>query len=345
MSREWPGGLIRSTPITPTGPFQDGTAPGVWTLDQMTYWLKQGLWPIAGNQAIGVFAGGLTTVYQNVIQYVNIGTLGNSIDFGDLTINLGELAACSSSIRSVFAGGTQTGGSTNQTNVIDYKNFSSSGNTFSFGNLTVARRSLGSASNETRGLFAGGDVSYAVNNIIDYITIATTGNATDFGDLTVARNGVSGCGSKTRCIFGGGNNGSAQVNVIDYVEISTTGNASDFGDLTVSRRQTASFSSDTRGIFAGGSTGTRSNVIDYVNITSAGNAIDFGDMLTPTDTLSGLSSKIRGLMAGGASTVSPSGTNVISYLTISSTGNAVDFGDLLSATQYLAGCSNAHGGF
>ncbi|NCX94319.1 MAG: hypothetical protein EBX40_06565, partial [Gammaproteobacteria bacterium] len=49
MSQQWPGGLIRPTPVTPTGPYQDGTAPGVWTLDQMNYWLKQGLWPIAGN--------------------------------------------------------------------------------------------------------------------------------------------------------------------------------------------------------------------------------------------------------------------------------------------------------
>jgi len=49
MSREWPGGLIRKTPVTPTGPLNSGAAPGVWTLDQMNYWLKQNLWPIAGN--------------------------------------------------------------------------------------------------------------------------------------------------------------------------------------------------------------------------------------------------------------------------------------------------------
>ena len=49
MSREWPAGIIRKTPVTPTGPLASGTAPGVWTLDQMNYWLKQGLWPIAGN--------------------------------------------------------------------------------------------------------------------------------------------------------------------------------------------------------------------------------------------------------------------------------------------------------
>ena len=49
MSDRWPGGIVRATPVTPTGPFQNGTAPGMWTLDQANYWIKQGLWPIAGN--------------------------------------------------------------------------------------------------------------------------------------------------------------------------------------------------------------------------------------------------------------------------------------------------------
>jgi hypothetical protein len=49
MSRKWAGGLIRPTPITPTGPLAAGTAPGIWTIDQVAYWLRQGVWPIAGN--------------------------------------------------------------------------------------------------------------------------------------------------------------------------------------------------------------------------------------------------------------------------------------------------------
>jgi hypothetical protein len=49
MSRRWTGGIVRPTPITPTGPLGFGTAPGVWTIDQVAYWLRQGVWPIAGN--------------------------------------------------------------------------------------------------------------------------------------------------------------------------------------------------------------------------------------------------------------------------------------------------------
>jgi hypothetical protein len=48
MSKKWPGGIITPTPATPTGPYQDGTAKGIWTISQMAYWVKQGLWPTAG---------------------------------------------------------------------------------------------------------------------------------------------------------------------------------------------------------------------------------------------------------------------------------------------------------
>jgi hypothetical protein len=51
MSNRWPGGLIRKTPVTPAGPFQNGAATGVWTLAEASFWTKQGLWPIAGNLA------------------------------------------------------------------------------------------------------------------------------------------------------------------------------------------------------------------------------------------------------------------------------------------------------
>jgi hypothetical protein len=49
MSNNFPGGLIRKTPVTPAGPLQNGAAPGIWTLAEASYWVKQGLWPIAGN--------------------------------------------------------------------------------------------------------------------------------------------------------------------------------------------------------------------------------------------------------------------------------------------------------
>lgn len=45
MSDRWPGGIISKTPVIPTGPSDTGSAPGIWTMDQASYWIKQGLWP------------------------------------------------------------------------------------------------------------------------------------------------------------------------------------------------------------------------------------------------------------------------------------------------------------
>jgi len=48
MSKQYPGGLITKTPVTPTGPYQNGTASGVWTLNQQAKYQQQGIWPTAG---------------------------------------------------------------------------------------------------------------------------------------------------------------------------------------------------------------------------------------------------------------------------------------------------------
>ena len=49
MSKQYPGGLITKTPVTPSGPYETSTASGIWTLDQQAYWQKLGQWPTAGN--------------------------------------------------------------------------------------------------------------------------------------------------------------------------------------------------------------------------------------------------------------------------------------------------------
>lgn len=50
MSR-WPGRLITRNPVTPGGSAPNASAPGIWTLPEMAYWKKQGLWPDASADA------------------------------------------------------------------------------------------------------------------------------------------------------------------------------------------------------------------------------------------------------------------------------------------------------
>ena len=335
MSQRWPGGLIKPTPITPTGPYQDGSASGVWTLDQMEYWLQQGLWPIAGNAApVGLFSGGAVGAgYSNVIDYILIATAGNATDFGDLTQARSALGSCASTTRACAAGGEQTGGS--KVGTIDYVTIATKGNATNFGSLTTNNNyGVAGCNSSTRGLFGGGLTTWP-SNVIEYITIASTGNATDFGDLTRTTYTSGACSSPTRGLFGGGFSASS-VNVVDYVTIASTGNATDFGDLTVARYGLEGASNTTRALFAGGAD---TNVIDYVTIASTGNATDFGDLTFTTSFGggSGASSIARAVFMGGT-------TNTTCYVTISSTGNAVSFGQLSVTRQDLTACSSNNGG-
>jgi alpha-tubulin suppressor-like RCC1 family protein len=57
MSERYPGGLIRKTPPTVTGPTdgEGGSAPGIWTLEEVAYYEKEGGWPkpIAAKSIFG----------------------------------------------------------------------------------------------------------------------------------------------------------------------------------------------------------------------------------------------------------------------------------------------------
>ena len=333
----WNAGIIRPVAVAPAGPFQDGAASGVWTLDQATFWTKQGLWPTAGNvQPIGLFGGGSGL---NVINKIIISTTGNATDFGDLTTTRTGLGACASSVRGVWAG-SEVGGT--RSNIIDYVTFATAGNALDFGDLLATRYALSGCSNSTRGIFNGGYEASDVNKI-EYITIASTGDATDFGDLLSTYYGTASFASPTRGIIAGGESNNAsppgESNVIQYITIATTGNATDFGDLTQKTGATSGCSSATRGlVFGGKNAGAPVNVIEYITIASLGNATDFGDLLTAQRDAAACSSSTRGVYGGGDS------SNVIQYVTIATTGNSTDFGDLQGIARSLAACSNVHGG-
>jgi hypothetical protein len=352
--KDWNAGIIRPVAVAPTGPFDDGVASGVWTMDEAAYWTKQGLWPTAGNVApIGLFGGNGSGFGQtNQIERIVIATTGNSTDFGDLTAVRYQLGACSSSTRAVFAGGIDSVLSS----VIDYVTFATAGNAANFGNLLASKSEIDGCSSSTRGVFAGGQVGTGGTNtpinVIEYVTIATTGNGTDFGDIAVITRSVSACSSSTRGVFANGQQQSYSeyTNTISYVTIATTGNATDFGDTTALYGGGASCSNSTRGLIGagGGNGGVFINTIEYITIASTGNATDFGDLLNVVASYAACSSPTRGVFGGGSIYDYGSGGttyyNVIQFVTIASTGNATDFGDLTTTFAQGSACSSAHGG-
>jgi hypothetical protein len=333
MTKRYLGNIITQNPTAPAGPYESDAAPGVWSLAEALAYQKAGLWPIPGNSATIAFSsGGSTGSRTATIEKIIIETTGNSTDYGDLSIARNALGALSSSTRSVHAGGkADTGGGSTDRNEIDYIAFAGGGTASDFGDLTVAREEPAGTSNETRGLFAGGNVGGTQQNVIDYITIASTGNASDFGDLTRIVRRAGAAASSTRAVFAGG----LSQNVIDYVTIGSTGNATDFGDMTTSGSlQGGGASSGTRAVFMGVNGG---NTMEYITIASTGNSTDFGDLVVGRRG-SNTSSLVRGVMMGGG------GTNHIDYITIATIGNASDFGDLLTGVSENDNCSSGHGG-
>ena len=49
MSKQYPGGIVSKTAVTPSGPYETSTASGIWTLDQQMAYAKQDNWPTAGR--------------------------------------------------------------------------------------------------------------------------------------------------------------------------------------------------------------------------------------------------------------------------------------------------------
>ena len=287
----------------------------------------------------GVLYGGGDPGRDDVIQYINIDTTGNAIDFGNAAAgDIWGSGGVGSRTRGVFWAGE------NQFTKLDYITFASTGNATSFGSGSSNNGGSG-VNNSTRGVFGIGG-----SNTLEYITIASTGNALDFGDLTTtAATRTAPMNSPTRGVLAGGYGPSPYPHpgTIDYITTSTLGNAADFGDMNTTVSGAAGASNAVRGVMMNGYTFPSPaivyyNDIQYITLATLGNAVDFGDMTDSVSLGAGASSPTRAVKMGGNK--APGDVDVIDYIQIMTTGNALDFGDLLSVRRGAAAASNGNGG-
>ena len=104
------------------------------------------------NSTRGVFACGTTPtspagIGSNIMEYITISTLGNAIDFGDLSDTRRSKGAMCSPTRGVFVGGADPG-----SNIMEYITITSTGNAIDFGDLDRNAESPGALSNAHGGL-------------------------------------------------------------------------------------------------------------------------------------------------------------------------------------------------
>jgi len=61
--KDWPGGVVTDIPVEPSGNYEDSAASGVWTLDQVSDYVKQDLWPTPGNIDPAKYVEGVFSTY------------------------------------------------------------------------------------------------------------------------------------------------------------------------------------------------------------------------------------------------------------------------------------------
>lgn len=306
----------------------------------------------------GVIAGGYPGTNTNndvgpklsSMEYITISTTGNFTSFGNLS-TAKDGSGFSSSTRALF-----TDNATSPQ--VEYITIATTGNGTTFGSLinNAYGISTSGASNETRGVIAGGYFNpgaEVMSNKMDYFTIASTGNSVAFGTLVLPRYSMAGMSSPTRGIFCSGNfnfsSGAGPCSEIEYITIASTGNATAFGDVTNDRDNSACASSNTRGLIATGMLdgSNISSEIDYITIASTGNGTNFGNMSSTRRSQTGLSSSIRAVFTVGNTGQGPyyrPPTGNAEYVTIATTGNSTNFGALITQRVQTAGATSGHGG-
>jgi len=293
----------------------------------------------------GIFAGGDPSRTTNM-DYINISTTGNSIDFGDYPISngTGTRGIVASNTRG-FIGGGESPSAGDSHNVIGKFEFASTGSAIDFANLSWTSKGGAGLSNATRGIMTRGmGAPSLARNEIDFFTMASQQDSADFGDVQSGATYL-GCGtaSPTRGIIVCGRDTGGQANIIEYITISTTGNAADFGDAVVTDNAVAGCvaGNATRGVFAGGGD-SATPVVSYITYATLGNTTKFGDLHTGNGYQAPASDRITLVTGGGTSPSNP--TNRMDAVNISAGGTSTDFGDLTVSKTTMSGSSNAHGG-
>jgi len=314
-------------------------------------------WKTVNSYARGGAAGrcvmfGGTFDYPNTdtaksIDFVNINTLGNAQNFGDLTAARAQTSACASATRGLCMGSNYP-----TSNIIEYVTIAAGGNSSDFGDCNRdVQYGGGGFSSSTRGFIVGGwDTTPSPGgNIdkIDYVEISTLGNMQNFGDLTnnASRYGPAFSSPVRGFYVDGSGSPRKEINVWT---MASQGNSIDWGDATDSPAQLGGSSNSVRGVYLVNGDDGVMTTIDQVSLSSLGNAIYFGDLgrSTGADIATG-STQTRAIFAGGFA--SPALTNMtnIDYVTIMTAGNAQDFGELIgkgAGKSLFRGCSDSHGG-
>ena len=296
-----------------------------------------------------IYQGYQPSYYPDMIDFLQITTLGNTQHFGDQNGGVArDRHGCGSDTRGVFGAGIHPNGG--RYDAIEYVTLQSQGNGIDFGDLTQGQGHGATCSSSTRGLIGGG-YQPSLNNTVNYVQIQTLGDALDFGDLFLAT-GYGGSGaSPTRAIFCGGSYNAPNDLASERTEFFTfasKGNGTDFGGLTNGRFRPTSCGANLSVFTFGSNAGNSGQVrgIDQTDTNSLGNSINFGDLAYDFAMGFAAGNNTRVVVGGGqGGGTSPAFQQPnIQFITIATSGNSVDFGEMTLPTVFCNATSDSHGG-
>jgi hypothetical protein len=245
---------------------------------------------------------------------------------GPLSLARNSLAAASNFTDGWFGGGG--GGSTGVgVSTVDRITYATDTATASVrGPLSLARRQLAAAGNETYGWFGGGYTQnpegppyYFIYSTVDRITYATdTATASVRGPLSTGRYSLAAAGNTTDGWFGGGGSTST-VNRITYA--TDTATASVRGPLSSARYFLAATGNFTDGWFGGGNPGPLSSVNRITYATDTATASVRGPLSAARYNLAAAGNTTDGYFGGGGPGVGVSTVQRITYATDTATAS------------------------
>ena len=280
-----------------------------------------------GIQGGGASAGSPAGGSSNHVEYIEIGTTGDAIDWGGelQTAKLFNMGVGGDGHRGLLSVG---GGSDTD---MDWISFASKGECYDYGDLSTTVNNGQGCSNGHRGMWYDGNAGPKAN--IYYVDFTTRGSAADFGGDRAAGYGGACASNGVRAVWQGGH--PANNDIIDYVNMGATGgNASDFGECNLDEHYKTGTSNGHRGVYMAGGA---DEAMEYVTIQTTGIGIDFGELHAACVMPSVVSDGSRGVVMNGFGTESPM---KMDYINLGGPGGKTAFfGEATRAAYTTAGMS------
>lgn len=287
----------------------------------------------------GGYAGG---TIRNSIEYINISTNNNAIDFGDLQKPISDIMGTSNGTIGLFIGGNaQSGGVNVYLFDISFINISINSNAVIFSTLSQQRDATDCGNTSSNGIYAfvfGGNYdwinpTYYFTSKIEKIHFFI-GN-TIVNGFTLIKNCYTSCSNGIYSI-----NQPERFNSIEIYNMWTDVNTSSFNSSFTNISNGAAISNGIKGIFAG-SGGAASNIIEYVHFSIKNYMFDFGDYNGTAYGFTGVGNGYKGLFCGGRTADWGSYLNYIHSINTYSNGNSTDMADLTETKTRAAGFSGS----